>query len=101
MAAHKLKVFQSHLGFYDTIVAAASQKAALEAWGSHRNLFQEGFAALATDKTAVEMALANPGVVLRRPAGSKEAFSEEPSLPKIPRSSARHAPRKKPSTRKA
>ena len=28
-----LKVFRAHLGFYDTVVAVPSQKAAAEAWG--------------------------------------------------------------------
>ena len=35
----KLNVYRTHIGFDDLIVAAPSQKAALEAWGSSSNLF--------------------------------------------------------------
>jgi hypothetical protein len=38
----KLKVFQAPFGFFDTILAAPSQAAALRAWGTHRNLFADG-----------------------------------------------------------
>jgi hypothetical protein len=77
-----LKVFRAHLGFYDTVVAAPSQKAALAAWGSKRDLFREGFAAVSNDTEAAE-ALKNPGVVLRRAYGSKDPFREDPALPKV------------------
>jgi hypothetical protein len=36
------KVFQAQFGFYDTVVAAPSQVAALRAWGIHQNLFAGG-----------------------------------------------------------
>ena len=42
MAGRKLKVFQAQFGFYDTIVAAPSQAAALRAWGVNQNLFASG-----------------------------------------------------------
>ena len=32
----KLKVFQTQFGFFDTVLAAPSQAAALRAWGTHR-----------------------------------------------------------------
>src|SRR5712672_2338372 len=86
-----LKVFQAHLGFYDTAVAAPSRAAALKAWGSRQNLFREGVASETKDPQAVTAALAKPGVVLRRPVGSNAAFSENPGLPQIPR-----APKKMP-----
>src|SRR5882672_4829972 len=86
-----LKVFQAHLGFYDTAVAAPSRAAALKAWGSRQNLFREGVASETKDAQAVTAALAKPGVVLRRPVGSNAPFSENPGLPQIP-----NAPKKKP-----
>jgi hypothetical protein len=76
--AKQLKVFRAHLGFYDTIVAAPSQKAALEAWGMHINVFADGTAAVTTDKDAVEAGTAHPGAVLKRPFGSKGAFKLDP-----------------------
>ena len=35
----KLKVYSTPIGFHDALVAAPSQKAALEAWGAGTNLF--------------------------------------------------------------
>jgi hypothetical protein len=78
----RLKVFQAHLGFFDTVVAAPSQKAALEAWGSRQNLFHNGTASVATDADAIKAALAKPGVVLKRLSGSQDPFAEKPALPK-------------------
>ncbi|HEX5280323.1 MAG TPA: cell envelope biogenesis protein TolA [Micropepsaceae bacterium] len=82
----RLKTFQAHLGFFDTVVAARSQKAALQAWGSRQNLFRDGTAKPASDPDAIALALAKPGVVLKRLAGSKDAFSEQPPPPKPTRS---------------
>lgn len=78
----RLKTFQAHLGFFDTIVAAPSQKAALQAWGSRQNLFRDGTAKQVSDPDAVAAALAHPGIVLKRVVGSKDPFSEQPPLPK-------------------
>ena|SRR5688572_11519852 len=78
-----LKIFRAHLGFYDSIVAAPSQKAALAAWGSKRDLFREGFATVSNDAEAVGEALKRPGVVLRRAYGSQDPFREDPALPKL------------------
>jgi colicin import membrane protein len=78
------KVYRAHLGFYDTVVAAQSQESALAAWGSTQNLFRIGLAKPTTDPDAVKAAMAKPGVVLKRPAGSAVAFSEHPPLPTIP-----------------
>lgn len=81
----RLKVFQVHLGFFDTVVAAPSQAAALRAWGSHQNLFADGSARLTEDPQAVEAALAHPEVPLKRAVGSADPFALEPaSLPKLP-----------------
>ena len=81
----KLKVFQAQFGFFDTVVAAPSQAAALRAWGTHRNLFATGHARVATDEAAIAAALEHPGTLLRRAVGSNDPFALEPtSLPKIP-----------------
>ena len=47
--AAKLKVFRTPIGFHDAYVAAPSQKAAMEAWGSGTDLFARGEAELVTD----------------------------------------------------
>ena len=78
------KVYEAHLGFYDTVVAAFSQKSALAAWGSTSDLFRMGIAKITDDPVKVKAALSKPGIVLRRPAGTNAAFSENPSLPKAP-----------------
>lgn len=81
----KLKVFQAQFGFYDTVVAASSQGAALRAWGTRQNLFASGEAKVTTDEAAVAAATAYPETPLRRAVGSTEPFALEPtSLPKVP-----------------
>ena len=102
----RLKVFQAHLGFFDTVVAAPSRDAALKAWGSRQNLFRDGQARPASDPGAITAALAKPGIVLRRPIGSSGPFSENPGLPQVPkvakkvpekqRSEPKHSPANKP-----
>jgi colicin import membrane protein len=79
--AKKLKTYLTSLGFFDQAVAAPSMKAALEAWGSKSNLFHQGFAREADDPAIVKAAMAKPGVVLKRPIGSDEPFSESAELP--------------------
>ena len=88
-----LKTFQAHLGFYDTVVAAPSRSAALKAWGSRQNLFRDGSASETKDVQAVTAALAKPGVVLRRPAGSNAPFSENPGLPRVPNLPKKQVPK--------
>jgi hypothetical protein len=90
----RLKVFQAHLGFFDTVVAAPSRAAALKAWGSRQNLFRDGQAKEAAAAEAIAAALAKPGIVLRRPVGTNVAFSENPGLPHVPKA-PRNAPEKK------
>jgi colicin import membrane protein len=77
----KLKVYQTSLGFYDLAVAAPSMAAALRAWGSSENLFQQGFAKESEDTAVIAAAMAQPGVVLRRPVGSTKSFKERAELP--------------------
>lgn len=84
----KLKVFTAQMGFFETVVAVPSKKAALEAWGAHQDLFATGMAAKAQEPAACNAALAQPGVVLRRTLGSQGAFTAqggvaELKLPKV------------------
>jgi len=95
------KVFRAHLGFYDTIVAAPSQKAASDAWGADAREFAQGFASVTQDEDAVTAALARPGVVLRRPAGSRGAYKAEPDEPSAPRLTAMQKRRATETKRKA
>lgn len=69
--AKKLKVYRTPIGFHDAYVAAPSQKAALEAWGSSGNLFAQGAAEIITDPKLTKEALARPGEVVRRLRGSE------------------------------
>jgi type IV secretory pathway VirB10-like protein len=81
----KLKVFQAPFGFYDSVVAVPSMAAALRAWGSRQNLFNEGIAHPVTDETIMKAALEHPGVPLRRPIGTGDPFELEPKgLPNVP-----------------
>lgn len=87
----RLKVFVAQIGFYDTVVAAASQAAALKAWGTHQNLFAGGQARIIDDPQAVEAALEHPEIPLRRVVGTNNPFELDPrGLPEIP-----DAPKKK------
>ena len=98
--SRKLKVFQSQIGFYDTVVAASSRAAALRAWGVHQDLFASGAAYVATDAMTIEAAIAHPGKPLRRAVGSTEAFSLEPaSLPIVPDRPKKPTPQAKPAGR--
>jgi flagellar biosynthesis GTPase FlhF len=98
--ARKLKTFTTSAGFFDLAVAAPSMKAALEAWGSHRNLFHDGFARQSDDPAIVEATMARPGVVLRRPVGTDVAFSEHSELPKDFGSAGRASPPERRPSRK-
>lgn len=66
----KLKVFSTPIGFHDALVAAPSQKAALEAWGAGTNLFSQGSAHVVTDPKLTKVPLENPGQVVKVPRGS-------------------------------
>lgn len=98
MAGRKLKVFQAQFGFYDTVVAAPSQAAALRAWGVNQNLFASGEAKVATDEAAIAVATAHPETPLRRAVGSRDPFALEPTslpdVPAAPKTTAAKAPAK-------
>ncbi len=78
----KLKVFRTPIGFHDAYVAAPSQKAALKAWGSDRDLFARGVAELVTDPALTAEPLAQPGTVIRRSRGT--AAEQIAALPPTP-----------------
>jgi colicin import membrane protein len=84
-----LKVFKTHIGFYDLVVAAPSMKAAAEAWETHPRLFAQGFAAVTNEPEAVRAALEQPGVVLRRPHGQSGSYKAQPDKPATPKITAR------------
>jgi colicin import membrane protein len=81
IVARKLKTYQTSQGFFDLAIAAPSMKAALEAWGANSNLFHQGFAKEADDPKVIAATMAKPGIVLRRPVGTKEPFGEHAHLP--------------------
>jgi len=66
----KLKVFRTPIGFHDAYIAAPSQKAALEAWGSDKDLFSSGAAERIDDPELMREPLANPGKVIRKLRGT-------------------------------
>jgi len=78
-----LKVYRAHIGFFDTIVAAHSQKEALLAWGGSPAESRQGFVSVTNDVRAMTAALKYPGVVLYRPFGSDGQFSTERTLPDV------------------
>ena len=78
----QLKTFVTNLGFFEMAIAAPSMKAALEAWGMSHNAFQHGFARQTDDPKIVSATMDKPGIVLKRPVGTKGAFSENAELPK-------------------
>jgi colicin import membrane protein len=79
--ARKLRTYQTSLGFYDLAIAAPSMKAAPEAWGAGSNLFHQGAAKETDDPDVVAATMSNPGVILKRPAGSSGRFAEHSGLP--------------------
>jgi hypothetical protein len=79
----KLKTYVTETGFFEQAVAAPSMKAALKAWGYEHNAFSQGLARQTDDPAIVEATVAQPGVVLKRPIGSKGPFKAEAELPKV------------------
>ncbi len=67
-----LKVFRTPFGFHDAYVAAASQKAALEAWGSESNLFASGTAERVIEPELMKGPLDRPGEVIKVLRGSRD-----------------------------
>jgi colicin import membrane protein len=83
-----LKVFKTHIGFHDLIVAAPSMKAAAAAWEASPRLFAQGFAEQTSEPDAVKAALAQPGTVLRRPHGQPGTYKAQPDKPAAPKVTA-------------
>ena len=75
MAAPKLppriKVFQTHIGFDDWVVATSSKKGALEAWDVSRDLFATGEAVQTDDPKAIAAALTNLGKPVALPRAKR------------------------------
>jgi len=95
--ARKLRTFITSSGFFDLAVAAPTKKAAVEAWGTHPNVFRDGFAKETDDPDVVAVTMAKPGAVLRRAVGSANAFKVNAKLPRtlsIP--TEKKAPTKRP-----
>lgn len=88
--AARLKVFVTSDGLTDYVVATTSKPKALEAWGSHQDLFKTGLAHETEDAALVKAAVTQPGQVLRRAAGSRATLEKlkpgrrEPEPPKGP-----------------
>lgn len=95
--AQKLKVYRTPIGFHDAYVAAPSQKAALEAWGSDANLFARGLAEIVTDDALTREPLQQPGKIIKRLRGSEDehlaALPADMPKPKQPRSAGRSSSR--------
>lgn len=78
----KLKVFCTPTGFYNALVAAPSQKAALKAWGTTTDLFGAGRASVVDDPALQAAALARPGEIIKVPRGDvEEMLGPEPIEP--------------------
>lgn len=90
----KLKVFRTPIGFHDAYVAAPSQKAAMEAWGSDKDLFSRGEAEMVTDPALTAEPLAQPGIVVKRLRGTAEEqiAALPPNRPKPPASKTAAVP---------
>ena len=74
--AAKLKVFVTSDGLTDYVVAVSSKAKALAAWGVRQDVFKEGSAHQTDDPALVKAAVAQPGEVLRRPAGTREMLAK-------------------------
>ncbi|MBX7247881.1 MAG: hypothetical protein K1X35_02400 [Caulobacteraceae bacterium] len=73
--ARSLRVYRADVdGVHEWIVAAPNQRAALDAFGVHQDLFAQGRATVEDDPARIEAARAVPGVPLRRPKGSSGPF---------------------------
>ena len=78
--ASRLKLFRTPMGFFDAVVAAPSQAAALKAWGVTSNLFAEKLAEeVKDDPDLLSEASKTPGEVLRKPRGDAAALLATPA----------------------
>ncbi len=95
----KLKVYRTAIGFHDAYVAAASMKAALEAWGAGGNLFATGMAEIVTDAKLTKAPLAEPGKVIKVVRGTDaehfEALGKAPVKTKHAEAPAADPPKAK------
>lgn len=69
--AARLKTFVTSDGMTDYVVATSSRAKALAAWGVRQDLFKEGRAYETNDPALIRAAAAQPGEVLRKPAGMR------------------------------
>ena len=92
--AARLNVYVTPAGFYDAVVAAPNQKAALAAWGVHANLFADGQAGPEEDPAWRDQALASPGEVIRKPRGDPTALMAQPAPKAAPPSQEPPLPRR-------
>jgi hypothetical protein len=74
--APRLKVFVTSDGLTDYVVATSSKAKALAAWGIRQDVFKEGAAHETDEPALVKAAQAQPGEVLRRPAGTRETLAK-------------------------
>jgi TRAP-type C4-dicarboxylate transport system substrate-binding protein len=84
-----LKVFKTHVGFYDAVVATPSMKATAQAFGARPTIFAQGLAAQTQETGAVQAALSSPGQVLKRPHGQSGSYKLEPDAIAVPRLTAK------------
>lgn len=75
----RIKVFQTHIGFNDWVIATSSQKAALEAWDISQNLFATGEAFATEDPKAIEVALKSIGKPVVLPRRSAAGMKRKPA----------------------
>ena len=97
--ARALKVYRMAVGFHDAYVAAASQKAAVAAWGASADVFARGEAELVTDPELTAEPLARPGEIVKRLRGTAAeqiAALGEPAAPAPKRRKAAPPPPPKP-----
>lgn len=67
----RIKVFRTHIGVRDYVVATSSKKNALEAWDVSRDLFATGEAYVTDDPKAIKAALENVGKAVALPMAKK------------------------------
>lgn len=98
--SQRLNVYVTPAGFYDAVIAAPNQKAALEAWGAQADLFAQKLAEAETDQAWRAKALASPGEVLKKPRGDAAELLARPAPAKraAAKKSATPAGKLRPST---
>lgn len=69
----RIKVFRTHIGFSDVVVATTGRKAALEAWDVSRDLFKSGEAEETNDPKAITAAMRDIGKAVVLPRAKAKA----------------------------